>query len=311
MTSLTPFTAEETDSDLSSADEPGAALASLIDHLMEATAPTAFQVVFQRRASWQSDAEVRKEDLVDGRDTFFQEVVGSFLEVEEQRSDQDDRQLSEAVEKRIESIDAKNAKRSFTVNIRPPASPSTIPTTTSMAGWTRSSRCSTRLMARSTRSRGNASGTAASVRKTKEKKARAALQRLLNRELTTGTGRPVPSWSSAGRSSRTSSRPSEQLTVEGTRGTRAEQQSRNPLPWPNPDLIQQFQEGMEIGYALDENGEPRPDPIRSRRTCCRRITGGSRRLVAGSRRPSSTTRSAPRVDWWPCRSRRPKGRRDV
>jgi len=118
MTSLTPFTAEETDSDLSSADEPGAALASLIDHLMEATAPTAFQVVFQRRASWQSDAEVRKEDLVDGRDTFFQEVVGSFLEVEEQRSDQDDRQLSEAVEKRIESIDAKNAKRSFTVNIR-------------------------------------------------------------------------------------------------------------------------------------------------------------------------------------------------
>jgi DNA helicase HerA-like ATPase len=27
-------------------------------------------------------------------------------------------------------------------------------------------------------------------------------------------------------------------------------------------LIQQFQEGMAIGYALDENGEPRPDPIR-------------------------------------------------
>jgi len=55
---------------------------------------------------------------------------------------------------------------------------------------------------------------------------------------------------------------SEQLTVEGTRGTRAEQQSRNPLPWPNPDLVQQFQEGMAIGYALDENGSPQPDPIR-------------------------------------------------
>ena len=118
MTSLTPFTAEETNGDLSSIDQPGAALASLIDHLMEATAPTAFQVVVQRRASWQSDAEVRKEDLIDGRDTFFQEIVGSLLEVENQRSDQDERQLSESVEKRIESIDAKNAKRSFTVNIR-------------------------------------------------------------------------------------------------------------------------------------------------------------------------------------------------
>jgi len=65
---------------------------------MEAASPVAFQVVFQRRTSWQSDAEVRKEDLVDGRDTFFQEVVGSFLEVEDQRSDHDEKQLSESVE---------------------------------------------------------------------------------------------------------------------------------------------------------------------------------------------------------------------
>jgi DNA helicase HerA-like ATPase len=264
MTSLTPFTAEETDSDLSSADEPGAALASLIDHLMEATAPTAFQVVFQRRASWQSDAEVRKEDLVDGRDTFFQEVVGSFLEVEEQRSDQDDRQLSEAVEKRIESIDAKNAKRSFTVNIRAAGVPvddthddldgrmdSLLPVFDPLDGPFYEVE-------------GQRLRNSGFREKTKEKKARAALQRLLNRELTTGRGKTRPELVLSGTelANFVLVPSSEQLTVEGTRGTRAEQQSRNPLPWPNPDLIQQFQEGMEIGYALDENGEPRPDPIR-------------------------------------------------
>ncbi|OTF01872.1 hypothetical protein [Halorubrum sp. SD683] len=264
MTSLTPFTAEETNGDLSSVDEPGAALASLIDHLMEATAPTAFQVVFQRRASWQSDAEVRKEDLVDGRDTFFQEVVESLLTVDDQRGDQDDRQLSESVEKRIEYIDAKNAKRSFTVNIRAVG----VPTDTTRDEL--DARMGSLLPVFDPLDgpfyevEGQRLRDSGFREKTKEKKARAALRRLLNRELTTSRGKTrlelvlcgtelanfvlVPS--------------SEQLTVEGTRGTRAEQQSRNPLPWPNPDLIQQFQEGMAIGYALDENGEPRPDPIR-------------------------------------------------
>ncbi|MFK8215533.1 ATP-binding protein [Haloferax volcanii] len=264
MTSLTPFTAEETNGDLSSVDEPGAALASLIDHLMEATTPTAFQVVFQRRASWQSDAEVRKEDLVDGRDTFFQEVVGSLLEVEEQRSDQDDRQLSEAVQKRIEYIDAKNAKRSFTVNIRAVGVP-TDDTRDDLDG-----RMDSLLPVFDPLDgpfyevEGQRLRDSGFREKTKEKKARAALQRLLNRELTTGRGKTRPELTLCGTelANFVLVPSSEQLTVEGTRGTRAEQQSRNPLPWPNPDLIQQFQDGMAIGYALDENGEPRPDPIR-------------------------------------------------
>ncbi|KAA9396315.1 ATP-binding protein [Haloarcula sp. CBA1130] len=264
MTLLTPFTTEETSGDLSSVDESGAALASLIDHLMEARAPTAFQVVFQRRASWQSDAEVRKEDLVDGRDTFFQEVVGSLLEVEEQRSDQDDRQLSEAVEKRIEYIDAKNAKRSFTVNIRAVGVP-TDDTRDDLDG-----RMDSLLPVFDPLDgpfyevEGQRLRDSGFREKTKGKKARAALQRLLNRELTTGRGKTRPELVLCGTelANFVLVPSSEQLTVEGTRGTRAEQQSRNPLPWPNPDLIQQFQDGMAIGYALDENGEPRPDPIR-------------------------------------------------
>jgi len=62
MTSLTPFASGDEDDGLAAIDQPGATLASLVDHLMEAASPVAFQVVFQRRTSWQSDAEIRKED---------------------------------------------------------------------------------------------------------------------------------------------------------------------------------------------------------------------------------------------------------
>ncbi|WP_128478895.1 ATP-binding protein [Halorussus pelagicus] len=265
MTSLTPFDSGDGDDTLVAVDQPGAPLASLVDHLMEAASPVAFQVVFQRRASWQSDAELRKEDLVDGRDTFFQEIVGPLLEVEDQRSNHDEKQLSEPVAKRIEYIDAKNPKRSFTANIRAVGVPADDEDRDELSAQMNSLRPvfdpvdgpyyeveGGRLRADGFRE------------KTKEKNAQTALQQLLDREITTGRGKTRPDFVLSGTelANFVLVPSSEQLTVEGTRGTRAEQQSRNPLPWPNPDLVQQFQDGMAIGHALDENGEPRPDPIR-------------------------------------------------
>ena len=85
---------------------------------MEATAPVAFQVVFQRRESWQSDADLRKEDVIDGRDTLAQEIIGSLFELDDQSESRDRNQLSDAVAKRVAAIEAKNPKRSFTANIR-------------------------------------------------------------------------------------------------------------------------------------------------------------------------------------------------
>ena len=265
MTSLTPFTHGGADAPVSAVDQPGAALASLIDHLMEATVPIAFQVVFQRRTSWQADAEVRKEDLIDGRDTFFQELVGPLLEVEEQPSDHEDHQLSQSVEKRLEYIKAKTPTRTFMTNMRAVAIPNAAKERDEINGRL-DALCPVfdpldgpyyglkgqRLRATGFR------------QKTKEKNARAALKRLLNRDLRTGRGKTPPELILSGDelANFVIVPSSEQLTVEGTRGTRAEQQSRNPLPWPNPDLIHQFQHGMAIGYPLDENGVPQPDPIR-------------------------------------------------
>ncbi|MCU4719585.1 ATP-binding protein [Halapricum hydrolyticum] len=265
MTSLTPFASEDEDDGLAAIDQPGATLASLVDHLMEAASPVAFQVVFQRRTSWQSDVEIRKEDLVDGRDTFFQEIVGSFLEVEDQRSNHDEKQLSESVAKRIEYIDAKSPKRSFTANIRAVGVPTGDEARDDLAAQMKALRpVFDPIDGPYYEVEGERLRTGGFREKTKEKNAQRALQQLLDRKITTGRGKTRPDFVLCGTelANFVLVPSSEQLTVEGTRGTRAEQQSRNPLPWPNPDLVQQFQEGMEIGYALDENGSPQPDPIR-------------------------------------------------
>ncbi|MDS0301444.1 ATP-binding protein [Halogeometricum sp. S1BR25-6] len=265
MTSLTPFASGDDDDAVTAVDQPGAALASLVDYLMEAGSPVAFQVVFQRRAPWQADAEVRREDLLDGRDTFIQELIGSFFAVEEQQNGRAETHLPESVAKRIEYIDAKNHNRSFTANIRAVGVPVDTASRDELAAQMDSLRpvfdpidgpyyevTGKRLRAEGFRET------------TKEKNARTALQQLLDREIAVGRGKTRSDFvlSGAELANFVLVPSSEQLTVEGTRGTRAEQQSRNPLACPNPDLIQQFQEGMAIGYALDENGSPQPDPIR-------------------------------------------------
>ncbi|WP_282351555.1 ATP-binding protein [Haloferax volcanii] len=265
MSSLTPLTATPDESTLPAVDEPGAVLASLIDHLNDAREPLAFQVVFQRRESWQADAELRKEDLNDGRDTLSQKILGDLLdpELEYERRTRDE--LSDIVVKRLDAIDAVNPKRSYTTNIR------AIGVPTSEAGRDAlDDRLSSlapvfdpldgpfyEIEATRLRDRGFRQSK-------KEQNARAALQRLLSREVTTGRGKTRPELVLCGAelANFILVPSSDQLTVEGTRGTRAEQQSRDPLPWPNPDLVQQFREGMAIGYALDENGSPQQRPIR-------------------------------------------------
>ncbi|MDQ2055284.1 ATP-binding protein [Halobellus sp. H-GB7] len=262
MTLLTPFVEDATDS-LSTPDQPGDSLASLVDHLIEAEHPIAFQVVFQRKSDWTSDAEIRKENLIDGRDTLFQEWVGPFLEVEEQPSDRSERQLSEPVKQRVERITAKTPKRTFTVNIRAIA----VPTDDDAADNLDARMDALRpvfdpldgpfygIEGQRLQSKG--------FRQTsKEKNARKSLTRLLHRDLDTGRGKKRPGLVLNGNELAhfVIAPSSEQLTVEGTRGTRAEQQSRNPLPRPHQDLMRQFRGGMDIGFALDENGEPEEQP---------------------------------------------------
>jgi len=265
MTSLTPFTDGEDEESLSAVDQPGAALASLIDHVNDAIEPLAFQVVFQRRESWQSDADLRREDLIDGRDTWSQRLIGDLLEFEEYEHEHDERELSDIVVRRLNAIGATNPQRSFTTNVRAIGVPTSDDGEASL-----DERLSSLapvfypldgpfydVAAERVRSRGFRDAK-------KEKNARNAFQRFLDREIVTGRGKTRPDFVLSGRelANFLLVPSSEQLSIEGSRGTRAEQQSRNPLPRPNPDLREQFRDGMAIGYALDETGQPEEDPVR-------------------------------------------------
>ncbi|QLC35482.1 conjugal transfer protein (plasmid) [Halarchaeum sp. CBA1220] len=263
MTSLTPFTDGEDEESLSAVNQPGAALASLIDHVNDATEPLAFQVVFERRESWQSDAELRKEDLIDGRDTWAQRIIGDLLEFEEY--ERDERELSDIVERRLNAIEATNPQRSFTVNVRAVGVPTSDTGKDSL-----DERLSSLAPVFDPLDGPFYDVEAERVRESgfreakKEKNARKALQRLLNRDIVTGRWKNRPDFVLSGRElAHFLLVPSaEQLSIEGSRGTRAEQQSRNPLSRPDPDLMSEFREGMAVGYALDETGEPENEPVR-------------------------------------------------
>jgi len=263
MTSLSPFTGDDADDSPDAVDQPGSALAALVDDLTEASAPLAFQVVFQRRASWQGDAELRKEDIIDGRDTWAQRVLGSLFEVDDSSDRRSREELRGTQAKRVGAIEAKNPKRSFTANIRALGVP---------AGDDEREALDERLQSlapvfdtldgpyyevEAERVRDNGLRQAK-----KEQHARTALHRFLNRELTTGRGKTRPEFVLSGRelANLVVVPSSEQLSVEGTRGARAEQQSRNPLPRPHQDLMEEFRDGMAIGYALDDTADAEEEP---------------------------------------------------
>ena len=261
MTALVPFS--EASSSEETSDSTIVPLATLIDRLSEAEHPVVFQAIFQRHASWESDAELRKEDLANGRDTLAQRIIGSIIEVDDYSLDRSERELSDQVEKRIDCITDKEPKRTFSVNLRAVA----VPPEGAEIEEAQSSMDSLRsvfdpldgsfygLDGQRLRNRGWRQAT-------KEKHARKSLRQLLDRELTTGSGKTRPDLVlNADELANFVVVPSAaDLSVEGVRGTRAEQQSRNPLSRPHQDLMGEFRDGMAIGYALDENGEPEDVP---------------------------------------------------
>ncbi|QOS13389.1 uncharacterized protein HfgLR_20745 (plasmid) [Haloferax gibbonsii] len=266
MTTLVPFTKATAGED-AGAEITITPLATLIDHLSDFEHPIGFQVVFERRPEWKADAELRVEDLKDGRDTFGQRYIGPIFEFDdyehEDRRHRRERNLPDSVQGRIDRITAKRPKQTYSVNLRTVA---VLPTDVDSDDVT--SKIESILPVFDPLDgpfygldgqRINEQGWR---QKTKQKNARKHLWNLLDRELETGRGKTRPDLIlNADELANFLLVPSsDQLSVEGARGTRAEQQSRNPLPRPHQDLMQEFRDGMAIGYALDENGDPEDIP---------------------------------------------------
>ncbi|WP_254280751.1 helicase HerA domain-containing protein [Haloarcula marina] len=240
----------------------GPPLATLIDELSDAAYSIGFQALFERRSGWVSDAELRKENLRDARDTWSQRWIGSLIEGD--AIDRDDRELDETVQKRIDQISTKDPKRTFTVNLRAIAVPPNEDAEAKLDSKMESLRSVfDSLDGRFYGIEGQRLHQAGWRQATKTKNARTALRHILEREVRTGSGKTRSDLVlNAGELANFVLAPSaEQLTVEGSRGTRAEHQSRNPLPRPHPDLMREFRTGLALGYALDEDGEPENTPV--------------------------------------------------
>ncbi|WP_267643532.1 type IV secretory system conjugative DNA transfer family protein [Haloarchaeobius amylolyticus] len=261
MTTITPFSeASGNDDEGEVTDLP---LATVIDHLNDTEHPIAFQVVFERRGDWTGSAETRMEDLESGMDTTFQRWVGDSLTLYEESSEAPDRLMSESAKKRVSRIRDKTPNRTFHVNLRAVTVPADDGDLKRLESRLNSLQAAFGKVAGSYYSIvGKSLRDSGWRQKTKQKNARTELERLLNRELVTDTGKRRPDLVLNGDelANFILIPPAEQLSIEGARGTRAEQQSRNPLPRPHQDIMQELRDGMAIGYALDENSKPEDVP---------------------------------------------------
>ncbi|MDR5673561.1 primase-like DNA-binding domain-containing protein [Halalkaliarchaeum sp. AArc-GB] len=260
MTTIKPYAKRDPDPNEYDAEQQP--IAVLIDHLTEAEHPIAFQVVWQRKSDWSDDAALRKEDLMEGRDTFAQRYLGPMFEMENRPDDDRNYQVGSAATNRFDRIEAKHPKRTFTVNVRAVALPMEGTFESLDRRLDQLSRAldpldgpfygldSERIRAKGFR------------QATKQKRARRLLQHVRDSEIVTGRGKRKPDlvFNADELANVVVVPSSEELTVEGGRGTRSEQRSRNPLPRPHPDLMDEFRNGMTIGYALDETGEPEDEP---------------------------------------------------
>ncbi|WP_425499084.1 ATP-binding protein [Natronosalvus amylolyticus] len=258
MTTIAPFVVDEPDEEYESERPP---LSAVVEVLHEMTVPTVYQILWQRKPDWRDDAEIRKMNLKEGRDTWAEDLIGSWLEPVD--ADPADRELSQETKNRIQRIDSKHPRRTFTVNARAVAM--AYDGDVEIRAELEQLKAALHpldgpfyeLYGRRIREKGF-------LDRQKAKRAQRHLERVLNGEMIAGSGKKRPDFVfNADELANVIVVPSaEDLTVEGSRGARSEQRSRNPLPRPNPDLMAQFREGMAIGYALDENSTIQPDPIR-------------------------------------------------
>jgi len=252
-------------------------LVTVMERAVEASAPTAFQVVAEPKPNWEGEADRRIENLNDGRDHTFRKVLGT------ERG-----HALESEQERIQLIKAKHSKRSFEVNVRLLS----IHTPYSIGNEDLSNAKTVRTDSdaisrfhddmetllnpidgefywfvgkRANRSSGRLSN---------KSEAEIVWQRFRERDLVTRADEGMAK--SMNPMARTHPElilspptladlmilPSaHQFSGDLFRSTGAHHQDRSPLPAPNPHAIQQFQEGATVGYPITEDGDSRSEPV--------------------------------------------------
>lgn len=258
-------------------------LARLIQEVAKAELPTVFQVTFQRKSSWKEKADKRRKDLHLKRDTRKQKIAyevsealhpsnketrkekrRSYLEEEGESSKKDQTADVGDIGPRAALIDDKHPKRTFNVNIRAGCvSTRRVPVEDAKEEMQRLRHVLDALDGQFY-SLENETLVDKKGRIRDKPKATKAVERMLNRDLAvdkSGHSRREIVLNADELANFVVAPSSKGLTVEGTRETRAKPESRNPLPRPDPDIMEDFHEpGMRVGYALDEDSQPEDIP---------------------------------------------------
>jgi DNA helicase HerA-like ATPase len=264
-----------------------APLATAVERLTEATAPTALQVLFTRYSSWQRAAEGRKKQIETKHDGALQSARTSLADIvygadEERVRDrrrgrdpphvgESTRQTSSAASGEVASrqalIDQKGPSQTFLVNLRTVSVLPEDPEDVDRA-----------QVANDIETLANAfnhldgyfyhlDGSRVSKSLTNIRDpARKALTRLLNRSFnlsSMGKRRPQLVLNADELANFVAVPSAQTLTTEGSRGARGKERLRQPLPLPDPDLLEEFNgPGMVVGKPLRNRNEPLDEPIR-------------------------------------------------
>ena len=271
----------------SSGNPARAPLATAVERLTEATAPTALQVLFTRYSNWQKAAQGRKKKIETKHDGVLQSAKTSFADmiygadeerIRDRRRGRDPpivgestRQTSSAASGEVASrqalIDQKGPSQTFLVNLRTVAVLPDDPENAVKAQATNN----IETLANAFNHLDGYFYHLDSSRVTKSltnirDPAQTELNRLLNRSLnqsSMGKRRPQLILNADELANFVAVPSAQTLTTEGSRGARGKERLRQPLPLPDPDRLEEFSgPGMVVGKPLRNRNEPLDEPIR-------------------------------------------------
>ncbi|MFC5973936.1 hypothetical protein ACFPYI_21650 [Halomarina salina] len=263
-----------------------APLATAVERLTDATAPTALQVLFTRYSSWQKLAEGRKKQIETKHDGALQSARTSLADmvygadqerIRDRRRGRDPphvgestRQTSSAASGEVASrqvlIDQKGPSQTFLVNLR---AVSILPEDSDDIERAQASNNIETLANAFNHLDGyfyHLDGSRVSKSLTNIRNpARKELSRLLNRSFnqsSMGKRRPQLILNADELANFVAVPSAQTLTTEGSRGARGKERLRQPLPLPDPDLLEEFSgPGMAVGKPLRNRNEPLDEPI--------------------------------------------------
>ncbi|SEO17293.1 DNA helicase HerA, contains HAS-barrel and ATPase domains [Halorientalis persicus] len=287
---------ETADSDFNLPD-PDSMLGPILNELSKSKEPLAFQVTINRKEDWKSQMHKRKVDVEDNTEAWLNKFWNMVVHQGDSKS-AEDRELKPNEQRRLELMEAKTPKETWEANIRAvmpltTAAPGVISGKSDIASADnttdeekRTQKYAEETLQTISRALNDLSGafyrldsevlTPDSSWGRNNTDSITEYKSLLERRVNTGRGeegmvkklitgkRYYPHFvvGPAELLPLFTIPPEESLAAEVYRNTIERQKSENPLPRPNPQLLDEYREGLPVGYPIDQQGYPEEETAR-------------------------------------------------